>query len=771
MKSENHLPAVTDHYRAPAPIAPAVIDAEFEPQAAHVPLAHYLWILRRHAWKIAAGVLATTLAALIISLRLTPIYESTATIDIDRRMPTGVLGQEAAEIVNNDADQFLATQVKLIQSDSVLRPVVDKFHLREVEKDALEEAVDTSATSLEAPVILKHLQVTRPPNTYILQISYRSSNRQLAADVANEIAVSYLAHTYRIRYKATASLSDFMERQLEELKAQMEKSSEALARYERDLSVISPEEKTNILSARLLELNTEYTKAQAKRVAKEAAYNAVKSGTMASAEASTQGEALKKLTESLNQEQQKFAEMKNHYGVNHPEYQKQQALISEITTQIESTRAGIGQRVESEYREAADGEAMLEQKVTETKKDFDDLNARSFNYQSLKREADSDKQLYEELVRKIKEAGINAGFQNSSIRIADEARPGLKPVFPRTWLNVLLAFLFASFVGVGAAVLSDVLDNTIRDPDQVMRLMKTDVIGSLPSVKDWRRRLSPIANTAALPTPVNGNGHGKNGHGKNGHGKNGSASPGLVKKTGGTRKADDGYQALSTYEEAIRTLRNSILLTDFDRRLKSVLLTSASPSEGKSTVAAHLAATHAGQHKRTLLIDGDLRRPSVHRLYQVPNSVGLSNVLLQQISWRDAVIRVEHPEDLDVLPAGPSTRRASDLMGMGLAQLIEEASREYDLVVLDAPPLLGFAEPLQMATAVDGVIVVARAGDTSRKALSSVITTLARLRANLVGVVLNEVHREVSAGYYYYYGHYSKYYKPRPEQETEVGEA
>ncbi len=132
-----NLPAVSDHYRSPAPVAPAVIDAEFERQsysqdAAHVPLAHYLWILRRHAWKIAIGVAATTLAALIVSLRLTPIYESTVTIDIDRRMPTGVLGQEASEIVNNDADQFLATQVKLIQSDSVLRPVVDKFHLREV---------------------------------------------------------------------------------------------------------------------------------------------------------------------------------------------------------------------------------------------------------------------------------------------------------------------------------------------------------------------------------------------------------------------------------------------------------------------------------------------------------------------------------------------------------------------------------------------------------------------------------------------------------------
>ena len=362
--------------------------------------------------------------------------------------------------------------------------------------------------------------------------------------------------------------------------------------------------------------------------------------------------------------------------------------------------------------------------------------------------------MYEELVRKIKEAGINASFQNSSIRVADAARPGLKPVFPKTWLNVLLAFLFATFFGVGAAVLSDVLDNTIRDPDQVARLLNTDVIGSLPAVKDWRRRLSPIQAQShgahpSLKGPANGTSNGNGAHG------NSSALAQVV----------ESEQMLSNYEEAIRTLRNSILLTDFDRRLRSVLLTSASPSEGKSTVAAHLAATHAGQNKRTLLIDGDLRRPSVHRLFQVPNSVGLANVLMEQISWRDAAIRMDEPKGLDILPAGPSTRRASDLMGMGLAELIEEATREYDLVVLDAPPLLGFAEPLQMATAVDGVIVVARAGDTSRKALSSVITTLTRLRANLVGVVLNEVHREVSAGYYYYYGHYSKYYKQPMETE------
>lgn len=724
-----HVPVVPEPVRVP--LSAPVLDAEYEAAAAHVPLSHYLWILRRQGWKMLAFVALVVIATLIVSMRLTPIYESTTTIDIDRRLPTGVLGEESAQIANNDADQFLATQVKLIQSDSVLRPVVDRFHIREVEPDALEEAVDGSDESLEAPVILKPLRVTRPANTYILQISYRSEHRQLAADITNAIAQSYLQHSYEIRYKATAGLSQFMEKQLEELRAKMEKSSEALARFERELNVINPEEKTSILTARLMELNKNYTEAQTDRVAKEAAYRSVEHGTYAAALTSSQGETLKKLADELSEAQRRFADIKVTFGAKHPEYPKAQTRVTELEAQLKEASANVTRRADVEYKQAENREQMLEAAVTQTKKEFDDLNSRSFEYQTLKREADGDKMLYEELIRRIKEAGINASFQNSSIRVADAARPGLKPVFPRLWLNLLLAFLCASFVAVGAAVLSDVLDNTVRDPDQVQRLMNAEVIGSLPAVKDWRRRLSPVGHAPAL--------------------------------NGATPLVHASDQTLSNYEEAIRTLRNSILLTDFDRRLRSILLTSASPSEGKSTVAAHLAATHASQHKRTLLIDGDLRRPSVHRLYQVPNTIGLSNVLLQQISWRDAVIRIDSPQGLDVLPAGPATRRASDLIGMGLADLIEEATREYDLVVLDAPPLLGFAEPLQMATAVDGVIVVARAGDTSRKALGTVIGTLKRLRANLVGVVLNEVHREVSAGYYYYYGHYSKYYEKRAD--------
>src|SRR6476661_1175896 len=246
-----------------------------EPEEPAVPLSHYLWIVKRHRWKILAFVAACVISTLIVSLRLTPIYESTAVIDIDLRMPTGILGQEATQSATNDADQFLATQIKLIQADAVLRPVAMKYKLRELENDDWDKRRLKDAEAEDTPVILKKLKVTRPPNTYILLISYQSPDKRLAADVANGIAQSYLEHTYTIRYRASAGLSKFMEKQLEELRAKMETSSAALAQFERELKIINPEEKTNIVSALLLQLNSEYTNAQADRVRREAAYTSI----------------------------------------------------------------------------------------------------------------------------------------------------------------------------------------------------------------------------------------------------------------------------------------------------------------------------------------------------------------------------------------------------------------------------------------------------------------------------------------------------------------
>src|SRR5689334_11395546 len=233
---------------------------EFEAARPSVSATHYLLLLYRHKWRIAGFITACLLATFLIASRLTPIYEATAKIDVDRRIPMGVVGQEASQgMTGDDADAFMATQGELIQSDAVLRPVAERFNLLQMEKQLAKLPAERARKKSDAPVYLNNLKITRPVNTYILDISYRSPDPKLAAEVANAIAHSYLDHTFEIRMESSNALSAFMEKQLDALRAKMEQSDLALAKFEQELNVINPEDKTNILSARLLQLNTEFT--------------------------------------------------------------------------------------------------------------------------------------------------------------------------------------------------------------------------------------------------------------------------------------------------------------------------------------------------------------------------------------------------------------------------------------------------------------------------------------------------------------------------------
>lgn len=741
---------------------------EFEPARPSVSTTHYLLVIYRQKWRIIGFVATCLLLTYLIASRLTPIYEATAKIDVDRRIPAGVVGQEASQgLTGDDADAFMATQGELIQSDAVLRPVAERFNLLQKEKQLAKLPAERARRKSDAPVYLNNLKISRPVNTYILDISYRSPDPQLAADVANAISQSYLEHTFEIRIQSSNALSTFMEKQLDELRAKMERSDMALAKFERELNVINPEDKTNILSSRLLQLNTEFTNAQGDRVRKEAAFHSLQSGSVAAAEVSGQGEELNRLQDRVNQAKQHLATVASVYGPAHQEYRKAANDLAEVQRQFEEMRRSVAQRVETDYRQALTREQMLGKTVSETKAEYDQLNARSFEYQQLKREADTSKALYSDLERRIKEAGINAGFQNSSIRIADLARPPDAPIYPRKTLYMILAFLVSSVIAICTAVLADVLDNTIRDPEQAAHALDTSVLGTLPTVKEMRRLLNPLARTLASSSAGS-----EEDEAEGAITFSGALEPadGAVIRRRSKRKhalypASGKYEGISSYEEAIRTLRHSILLPDFDRNVRSILLTSAAPAEGKSTAIIHLAIAHAEQGKRTLIIDADLRRPSIQKKLNLNGSQGLSNALLGEIDWKDAVIGPDNWPELWVLPAGTASRRASDLIGSMMIDILDEAVKEFDLIFVDAPPLLGFAETMQVATAVDGVVVMARAGQTSRRAVATVLATLKRLRANTIGLVLNEVDKNSTHGYYYY-GDYRKYYSQPAEQNS-----
>ena len=730
---------------------------DFDTAQPTIPASHYFLVVYRQKWRILAFVFTCLLVTYLISSRLTPIYEATARIDVDRRVPTGIIGQESQQAsYTDDADQFMTTQLELIQSDAVLRPVAEKFHLLERESQLEKLAPAEARRKANAPIVLRQLKVVRPMNTFIVRVSYRSTDPRLAADVANAIAQSYVEHTFEIRVRSTSALSAFMEKELDELRAKMERSSQALAKFEQELNVINPEDKTSILSARLLQLNTAYTEAQADRVRKEAIYNGMQSGSLAAAQVSAQGQDLSKIQERLNQAKQRMANVATVFGPNASEYRKAASDLAEVQRQFDEMKRDVAQRIETDYREAQNREQMLEKSVTETKAEYDQLNAKSFQYQQLKQDAEADKTLYADLERRIREAGINAGFQNSSIRIADFARPPDKPVFPKKGLNLLLAFIISSVLAICGAILADVLDTTIRDPEQAANALDTSVVGTLPTVKDMRRLIAPPSSAGSGPESPDKPPAGTPdvrlvryaeppGYAAKNKSK---ASPGA--------HAPGGYEGISSYEESIRTLRHSIFLPDFDRAVRSLLLTSATPGEGKSTATIHLGIAHAEQTKRTLIIDADLRRPSVHKKLSMDGSIGLSNVLLGELTWKDAVVHTGWT-GLDVVPAGTASRRASDLVGPMIIDILDEAAKEYDLVLVDAPPLLGFAEAMQVATAVDGVVVLARAGQTNRKAVARALATLRRLRANILGIVLNEVDKSNTQGYYYY-ADYRKYY-------------
>ena len=715
---------------------------EFEPEAPAVPLTHYLWILRRHLWKIVVFIASCVFVTAIVTARLQPIYESTATVDIDFQDPSGVVGQDSTRTAANNSDTYLMTQMKLIQSDSVLRPVAEQYHLQNLEGPSNQLSAQKVQAIAAAPISLSHLKVTRPSGTNLLNISYRSTDPQVAANVSNAIAKSYVAHAFNLRSSSSENLSSFMEKQIDQLKAKMEQSNLALVQFEKDLDVIDPEDKSNIVSARLLQLNTEYTNAQAERVSKQAGLEAIKSGSVEAAQVSSQGESLVKLNEALNTARQHFALVKSTYGSTHPEYRKAASELVEIERQIDETRTRVAERVAVQYRQAQSREQMLEKTVADTKAEWDHLNSRSFQYRQLKQEADADRALYDELTKKIGEANINSGFQNNNISIADAARPPLVPVYPDIKMNLFLALFASTLLAIGAVVLLDSMDTTLRDPQETSRLLGVDVIGTLPVDSFSAQLPKPIAMVQADASIK-------------------KIIPNLNRK---------GYdKTTSDFDEAVRTIRNTIFLSDFEGRLRSIALTSATPSEGKTTLAAHLAIANADQGKKTLLVDADLRRPSVHTKFGLTPRQGLSNVLTGELLWQDVVHSIDGKPNLSVLPAGPGSHRAADLIGPRLSALLDEFAKEYDLVILDSPPLLGFAECLQMATDADGVLIVTRAGETKRKAVLAVVSVLHRLRVNIIGLILNQVSRNTSAdGYsnygYYHYGRYQYGSKERVEE-------
>ncbi len=671
-------------------------------------LKHFRDVVKKHRWQILGFMAFATVVTAMVTTFLTPLYESTVKVNVERRGSGGFIGSQSSGAgagLGNEVDQVMTTQLELIQSDPVLRPATETYHLLELEKQFAGLKPAEAARLRTAPIKLKRLKVSRVPGTYIIQISYRAHDPKLAADVANTIAASYLTHAFDSRNRSYVQVNGVVEQRLKDLRAKMEQSGAALAKFARELNLIDPEQRINILTTRLLQLNADYASAQSERLKKQATYEQTKSGSLASAEVSSQGETLEHLVERLNTARQRFATVRSVYGENNPEYKKSLSEVNELERQFGDLQKNALERVGVDFRQATAREGMALKIVEDTKKEVDALNSRVFEYQQLKSDAENYKKLYDDLERVTSEQDINRTFQDSSVQIEEPARPGAQSVFPSMPLNTVLAVILSGLLGIGFALLHETLDSKLRGPEQAAKLLNVDVIATLPRLK----RANPFQGRALASTQVIGK----------------------MPKTARTGM-------LMHYYESIRALRNAIGLMEFGGAgFHSILLTSASAGEGKSITAANLAFSYGLLGWKVLLIDADLRHPSLHKFYEKPLTSGLAEVLEDKCKWKDSLIKVAR-EQLYLLPAGLISDSSPDLIATGLRSLMQEVYTEYDLVIVDAPPL-GVAESLQLAALADAVLVVAKAGSTSAKHVSSAYTSLARARAHVIGLVMNDV--------------------------------
>ena len=676
-----------------------------DPAESQRPLTFYAGILRRHVFTIALlSMVLTALVVLGCSL-LPAINTGSAIIAIDRQASPETVGDN--RLLSTGDDQFMATQQSLLQADTILRPVAERYDLLQREHQLRRYffwyySAEKQNAIRNAPIVLKHLKIEREPNTYLLTITYRDQHPQLAADVANGIADSYLRNIFDTRVKEAGRLTTSMEQQLIDLKEKMESTHRDLMVYQRNLGTADPEQKTAVLVARLQALNTESSTAEADRIAKEAVYREARDGTLPEVEVSGQSTDLTKDVEKLQVAKANLALVGATYGDQHPEYKKAAAQVEEAQLALDESRVNVATRIGVEYRQTLVREQMLSQAVSETKQQVDDLTSQSFNYLQLKHEAETAEKVYDDLFAKIKQSGINSELQNNIVRLADSARPAAKPIFP-DWVKIVcLSMAFFVFACSAYVIWAELADATAKEPGAVEAALGVPVVCSLPKVSGMELRL------ALGPD--------------------------------GMRIAGSRWRGLQGgfFDEGVRHLRGYLMLSELSNAPKSILITSALPGEGKSTVALSLAMAHAEQGKRTLLIDADLRQPAIERLVRLDPDAGLAEVLAHRSHWSSATRSVPGRPNLSVLGSGLPLPLALVLIGPQMRGILNQAIQQFDLVVLDSPPLLGCAETLELAAAADLAVLAVRSGQTPMKSLAAAVETLRRVNVPIAGIVLNE---------------------------------
>jgi len=723
---------------------------ELSPREPH--LYDYLLILRKHQWWILSFVLVVVTIVSIASFRMKPVYVSSAKMEIDREN-TNILPFQGADSYDYalDLDNYIETQSRILTSETMALLTIRNMNLAaDPEFFAGGESEAIASGSLknqklppEVGALLGSLSVKRIPNTRLMEVTFESTSPQLAAQILNAHLENYIAQNYKSRYDATAASSKWLQEELNELSIKVRRSEDARIEYERSNQIWTLDDKNNVTTQRLGDLSRQFSDAQSDSLKRQALYEFAKSGELNAVPQFRDNPVLQEMERRRGDLSIQYTDAVNQYGPNYPKVQRLQAQMKELDAQMTKERTGIVAQLESDYREAKQHEELLSRALDDQKAEVNVMSSKMIQYNILKREAEANKALYDSLETKLKEAQIASGLKSSNIRIVDPAMVPTTPSRPAKTRNIVLALLAGLVGGIGLALLREYLDNTVKTPDDV------ETLARLPSLA-----VVPAFTGAAIAMKK-------------------SRSFKATSTDGSEKRIELVAQHLpkSQMSEAFRALRTSLLLSRPDHPPQVILVSSALPREGKTTVAANLAVTLAQLGDKTVLMDADLRKPGVGRLLNLGTGkyAGLTSYLAGVSTLE--LVTIPHPviPNLSAIPTGPLPPNPADLLSSHkLAEAIAELRNKYKFVVIDSPPVMAATDAVILSVQVDGVVLVVRSGETPKVAFTRTRDLLINVKAHLLGVVLNAVDSS-APDYYYSYRYYPYSYGYGPQESLGVG--
>jgi polysaccharide biosynthesis transport protein len=735
----------TDWTHMPGVHSPAISRPEYsvEPQTGSV-LDYWRILWRRKLALFVCGAVGLT-AGIALTLSQTPMYRATTAIEIQDNKNDAF----AAKLLNPTADSTpvdslndVPTQIRILQGKTLIERALKKADIAPIEDESSaanetaswrrllpgkENDRDTLVERTE-----KSLKVSQSGQTRVIDVSFDAKDPNVAARFANALTAEFIEQNLQARWEMNHRTTDWLVGQLDDLRSKLQHSEDALQRYARQKGLIYTGDKQSISEDKLRELQMELSKAQEDRVEKQSRSEIAHTASTATIPEVLNDGNLRAIESNLTELHRQEAELAVTFKPDYAKSKRLRAEIEALESTLKTKRTQIVERVDNELQESQRREQLLSAAYARQTRSVVDDSEKAIQYEMLKREVDSNRQVYQAMLQRVKESSIAAAMKEANVRVLDPAKPPAHPFKPILPLNSGAGLICGLMIGAVLILVRTRTDVSVQNPGDASMLLGVPELGVIPAAEVGAKRLG-------TPTQL------------------------LLgeKRIETKRMHSTAYTENSAaLADSFRSVLASILFAGARQRQRVLVVTSASPGEGKTTTVTNLAATLANMNRKVLLIDGDIRSPRLHTIFGLDNSLGLTNVL-QEIAIKGApmihtVVRETAIPNLDVLTSGPAVQAGADLLfSASMPALIAQCREKYSMVLIDTPPMLLMPDARALARVADGVVLIARAGRTGRDAIQAAYRRFVEDQIPVLGVVLNDWNAKMSP--HNYYAGYSNY--------------